>query len=586
MGDHGGLGPHEAQDAAAFVASLRRLKEASGLTYRQLEARAAERGEVLSHSTLAGALNRVSLPRAELVSAFVRACGCSAEERGAWLAARRQLSAGRAASRARTGTPAPRITPSGHSLDPHPLDQHPYDAPRAPVTPAQLPAGSSAFTGRQAELAELLSLSPDHDSAALVIAAIDGMAGVGKTALAVHAAHRLASAFPDGQLFIDLHGCTQGVEPLDPAVALEGVLRAAGIPGERIPSRLDERAALYRSRLAGTRMLIVLDNAISESQATPLLPAAPGSMVVITSRRRLLGITDARHLSLDVLLPADAIALFTHSIGATRLAAEPPERLTEVVELCGRLPLALRIAAARLNARQAWTLADLAERLVHHGRSVEPQDARRSVNAALDLSYRHLTSEQRRVYRLLSLQPGVDVDAHAASALADAAVPQTVRLLDDLVDSHLLTEPLPGRYRFHDLVRVHAASAAATETIEAERHAALHRLFGHYAHTASIAMDAVYPYETDERPDTPPASGPVPDFDTAEQADNWLNDELENVLAAAHAAAHCEPHHTLHQSAVLHRHLRARGRYGDAIALHESAMDVASTPAAAPGTLN
>ncbi|MCT9081534.1 ATP-binding protein [Streptomyces fulvoviolaceus] len=562
MVNQGDVAPGGEEDAAAFVASLRRLKKTSGLTYRQLEERAAARGDVLSRSTLAGALTRWSLPRADLVSAFVRACGCSGQEHRDWLEAHRRISAERTTHR----------QPSPSSSSPASL----LPAAGFPVVPAQLPSDSPAFTGRHREVDRILSLAHDRTSATVAVTAIDGMAGVGKTALAVHAAHRLGPAFPDGQLFVDLHGHTDDVEPMGPAAALEALLRALGITSERIPPGLDERAALYRTRLADRHMLIVLDDAAGESQVTPLIPAAPGCSVLITSRRRLIGITDARHVSLDVLPPSDAITLFTHPLDATRLAAEASERLAEVVELCGRLPLALRIAAARLNSRPAWTLADLAERLAgHHYRLTEPRDGRRSVNAALDLSYRHLTPEQRRVYRLLSLHPGIDVDAFAATALADTgSVAQTVRLLDDLVDSHLLTEPAPGRYRFHDLVRAHARTTATAEDTEPERHATLDRLLGHYAHTSSVAMNAVYPYETDERPGTPTATTPTPYFADPGQAETWLDTELDNLLAAT---AHRRPHHTLHQSATLHRHLRARGRYEDTVTLHQRAVHVAST---------
>ncbi len=451
------------------------------------------------------------------------------------------------------------------------------------AVPTQLPADTATFTGRDRELDRLLALcsAADRDPVTVMISAINGMAGVGKTALAVRTAHRLAPAFPDGQVFVDLHGYTEGVEPMDPAAALEVMLRALGIPNERIPPGLDERAALYRTRLTGRRMLILLDNAGGERQVIPLLPAAPGCLVVVTSRHHLLGIDDAEHLSLGVLPHEDAIALFTRAVGAPRLAAEPSGRVAEVVELCGRLPLALRIAAARLRSRPAWPLTHLVERLTNHqDRLTELQAGQRSVTAALELSYRHLTPEQRQAYRLLSLHPGTDVDRHAAASLIHLPMARAGRLLDDLVDAHLLAEPLPGRYRFHDLIRDHATATAAAEDADPERHAALVGLLHHYAHTASVAMDAVYPYETDQRPATPPATPPtttrVPAFTTPRRAEIWLDAELDNLLATAtHAATHGHPGHTLHQSATLHRHLRTRGRYGEAVVLHQHALRVA-----------
>jgi DNA-binding SARP family transcriptional activator/Tfp pilus assembly protein PilF len=449
------------------------------------------------------------------------------------------------------------------------------------LVPAQLPADSAVFAGRRTELDRILALHAARAPAAapavsaVVISAIDGMAGVGKTALAVRAAHRLAPDFPDGQFFLDLHGYTHGVEPVEPLAALEAMLRALGVPGESIPPGLDERAALYRTQLARTRTLIILDNAADESQVVPLLPAAPGCLVIITSRQRLIGIDDAQRLSLDVLPRDDAVALFADAADPLRLASEPPERVAEVVELCGRLPLALRIAAARLSSRPTWTLSHLAERLGdHRHRPSELQAGRRSVYAALGLSYRHLTPGQRRTYRLLGLNPGTDIDAHAAAALTGDAVRQSLRLLDDLVDAHLLAEPAPGRYRFHDLVRAHATATAAAEDTAADRRSALGRLLDHYAHAASAAMDAVYAHETGQRPDPPPSATPVPDFGAPGRAESWLDTELDNLLTAAtHAAARDRRDHAVHQSATLHRHLRTRGRYGDALALHQHALD-------------
>ncbi|MFE9836531.1 tetratricopeptide repeat protein [Streptomyces sp. NPDC005551] len=574
MGDHRGTAPQEASDAVAFVASLRRLKDASGLTYRQLEARAARLGRTLPPSTLAGALNRVSLPRAELVAALVHACGCSDEERRAWLAVHRRLSAGGGLGVRAAAVPRGFARFAAPGSEPAASDRPPRQ-PHLPVVPAQLPADSSAFTGRLAELQQILSLGPGfrpgQDTTAIAIGVIDGMAGVGKTTLAVHAAHRLAPDFPHGRLFVDLHGCTQGVDPVDPATALASVLRALGLPKEGIPPGLDERAALYRTLLTGTRTLVVLDNAHSESQVIPLLPAAPGSLVLITARRRLIGLPDARHISLGVLPSAEAISVFTHPFthpsGTGRLAGTTPERLAEVADLCGRLPLALRLAAARLQARPAWTVDDLAVRLArHHDRPAESDNPRRSVHAALDLSYRHLTPEQRRTYRLLGLHPGADLDAHAAAALTGTPVAHTVPLLDDLVDSHLLTEPAPGRYRFHVLIRVHAMTTANAEDTEADRRAALHRLFDHYARTTSAAMDTVYPYDTARCSRGRAAGLSIPFFHGPAEAETWLDTEVENLLAAAaHATPEGRPRHIRHQTAVLHRHLRTRGRCSDAV---------------------
>lgn len=337
------------------------------------------------------------------------------------------------------------------------------------VVPRQLPGDIGAFTGREPELAQLVTLAaggPDPRA----ISVIDGMAGVGKTALVVHAAHRLAGVHPDGHLFVDLHGYTQGMAPADPADVLDRLLRALGIPGEAIPHGLEARSALWRTHLAGRKVLVVLDNARSEAQVAPLLPGTPGCTVLITSRRRLAGLDDVRSISLGVLPPADAVALFTRTTTPERLAGEPHALVAEIAELCGRLPLAIRIAAARLRHRPGWALRHLAERLRFRHDLSELTAGQRSVSATIDLSYRALGPDQQRMFRVLGLHPGTDIDTCVAAALDDVAVSLADRLLEDLLDANLLQQDVPGRYRLHDLVRTHAAAihAASLATCEPE----------------------------------------------------------------------------------------------------------------------
>ncbi|GAA3013180.1 AfsR/SARP family transcriptional regulator [Actinokineospora diospyrosa] len=337
--------------------------------------------------------------------------------------------------------------------------------PPTPVVatgPAQLPAAPATFTGRDEELAALL-----RSTAA--VTAIDGMAGVGKTALAVHAAHRLAARFPDGQLFVDLHGFTGDRAPVDPGEALEWVLRAIGLP--RIPAAFQERAALWRATVAERRLLLVLDNAAGEAQVRPLLPGGSNCLVLVTSRRRLAGLDDAVALSLPVLPPADAVTLFDRM--SDRAAA--PALVAEVVELCARLPLAIRVAAARLRHRTTWTVAHLAERLRdERNRLTELAAGDRSVTAAFDVSYAHLDHRQQRMFRLLGLHPGPDLDATAAAALTQVDDPAGG--LEELLDANLLQQHEPGRYRMHDLVRAHAARLATRTDTPTDRRAALSRL--------------------------------------------------------------------------------------------------------------
>jgi tetratricopeptide (TPR) repeat protein len=445
---------------------------------------------------------------------------------------------------------------------------------RPPYVPKQLPAPPRLFTGRAMELADLDQI---RDASAVVITAIDGMAGVGKTALAVRAAHQMLDRYPDGQLFIDLHGYTNGVAPIEPGKALNRMLRTLGVPGERIPTDLDERAGLYRSRLADQRMLIVLDNAATEAQVTPLLPGAPGCLVLVTSRRRLAGLDHSHTVSLDTLPLHDAVALFQHSVSDSTLAGRPPELLAQVVELCGQLPLAIRIAAARLRSHPAWDLERLVRRLhdqLH--RLVELAAGQLSITAALDLSYQDLNADQRRSYRLLGLQPDPDIDLYAAAALLHSTLLQTAQMLEQLLEAHLLQEPVPGRYQFHDLTRAHASDTATRDETEDGGRIALDRLLDYYCHTASIAMDAAYPYERERRPQVLPASTPDPALSDPAAALGWLDNELPNLLAATrHANAHDRPAHLLHLSAALHRHLRSHGHYQDAVSLHQQALTTA-----------
>jgi DNA-binding SARP family transcriptional activator/Tfp pilus assembly protein PilF len=503
--------------------------------------------------------------QADALAAYQRLYRLLADELGiepshAVQALHRQILTGQAG----TGRPSLSSSPLSASL------------PRTETAPRQLPADVAALVGRARELADLDRI-PNADS--LVITAIDGMAGVGKTALAVHIAHRLTGRYPDGQLFIDLHGYTQGIPPVEPADALDHLLRSLEVPAARIPPRIEERSALYRTRLADRRMLILLDNAATETQVEPLLPGARGCLVLVTSRHRLAGLDRTRVLSLDSLPVADAVSLFTRTAGENRLSDAPPDLLAELAELCGRLPLAIRIAAARLRSHPSWDLSHLIDRLRDQRRRLgELEAGERSVAAALDLSYQHLRIDQQQSYRLLGLHPGPDIDSYAAAALTGATVPEAGRLLEDLHGAHLLQEPVPGRFRFHDLTRAHAAHTATREETEPVRRAALDRLLDYYQHTASVATDAAYAYERERRPQVPPACTPSPALDDPVTALGWLNGELPNLLAAArHAAEHSRPAHLMHLSSILKRHLRTRGRYHDAVVLHEQALKPART---------
>ncbi|WP_160150445.1 ATP-binding protein [Nonomuraea solani] len=440
--------------------------------------------------------------------------------------------------------------------------------------PQQLPADVAAFVARARELAMFDDLA--GEVGAVVVCAVDGMAGVGKTALAVHAAHRLAPHFPDGNLFVDLYGHTQGMAAADPSDTLARLLGALGVPGEAIPQHVNDRAALYRSLLAGRKMLIVLDNAADEAQVRPLLPGFGGCLVLITSRRRLVGLDEARTIPVDVLPLEDAVSLFAGTAGPERVADVPDEVLAEVVRRCGMLPLAIRLAAARLKAHPAWSVEHLLRRLEGHRYGLgELYAGRRSVAAALDLSYRELGVAERRAYRLLGLHAGADFPPEAAAALLSTTTKQASLTLDRLMEVNLLQEPAIGRYRFHDLIRAHAKEAAAEES-ESVRRGALARLLDHYGETVAAMVDHLYPYEADVRPRLSPGATSGASTPAAQDAGGWLDAELSNLLALARSAAeHGFSGHVRHLSATLHRCLRTRGRYTEAEGLHLRALAAA-----------
>jgi tetratricopeptide (TPR) repeat protein len=402
------------------------------------------------------------------------------------------------------------------------------------------------------------------------------MAGIGKTALAVHAAHQLADQFPDGVLFTDLHGFTPDTEATPPDHVLDRLLRGLGVPGPQIPLDLEARVGLYRSVLARRRVLIVLDNAAHEAQLQPLLPATAGCMVIMTSRRHLAGLDEAVHITLPVLDPAEAVGLFRSLAGDRATSADRPA-VERIVTLCGRLPLAIRITAARLRSAPATTTAALCVELEHaldtERRLTWLSDGHRTVDAALAVSYRHLTDDQQRALRLVGLHPGTDIEPYAVAALADTTVEQAGQLLADLHAASLLDHAPHRRHRLHDLVATYVAALAA-ELPESVRHAAVGRLFDHYAATSSLAMDLAYPWEANQRPRPPAGCLPAPGLSDQRQAQVWLDTETDNLLAAAHHAATCaRGDHVLHQSTVLNWHLRTRGHYARAVLLYREALE-------------
>jgi DNA-binding SARP family transcriptional activator len=436
------------------------------------------------------------------------------------------------------------------STDPallHPAQVLPLSSTASPPVPdpasvpAQLPADIPHFTGRAGQLDALTALATDADGT-VVITAIDGTAGIGKTALTVHWAHQHATLFSDGQLYVNLRGFDPAATPLEAEAALRGFLDALGVPPERVPAGLDAQAALYRSLLAGRRMLVVLDNARDPAQVRPLLPGSPGCLVLVTSRSQLTGLAarDGAHsLTLDLLTPREARDLLARRLGAGRVTAEPAAA-EELVELCARLPLALNITAARAVARPAFPLTTFAAQLRETRDRLTALDAGDSpadVRAVFSWSYRALSPAAARTFRLLGIHPGPDVTAPATASLTAVSRDQASAALDELSRAHLLTEHSPGRYAFHDLLRAYAAEQARAHDTDEVQHQALHRMLDHYLHTACAADRLLNPAQETITPASP-QPGTIPEeLADDQQAWRWLEAEYPVILAAIAQAA-------------------------------------------------
>lgn len=421
----------------------------------------------------------------------------------------------------------------------HILDQPDEEDAPLPLVPRELPGDVSGFTGRDHQLTALDSMVGDRRGA-VVITAIAGTAGVGKTALAVHWAHRVANEFPDGQLYVNLRGYATGL-PVRPAEALGILLRSLGVPPERVPVDIDEAATLYRSRLAGRRVLVLADNARSVDQVRPLLPGTPGCLVLVTSRDRLGGLVareGALRLTLDVLTADEAQDLLIRILGVERVTAEQ-DAAAELAGVCAYLPLALRIAAANLVLRPHRSIADhVAELRDERGLAALAIDGdeEAAVQIALDLSYETVPKEAQRLFRLLGLVPGPDVTPGAAAALAGIGPDEAGRLLERLAAAHLMEEHSPDRYAFHDLLRRFARQWSEKDDGEGERTAALRNLFDWYLDAIGAAADVLYPHMARlTQPADAVSSWPRPS--TAETALAWLDGEQHNLVGAIHHAA-------------------------------------------------
>lgn len=407
----------------------------------------------------------------------------------------------------------------------------------APLRPAQLPATVPDFTGRASfvrELSEVLASASGPEAQVMAVSALAGIGGVGKTTLAVHVAHTARSAFPDGQLYVDLQGA--GARSAEPETVLGSFLRALGTADSAIPDTLEERAALYRSVLDGRKVLILLDNARDAAQVRPLLPGTAGCAALVTSRVRMVDLAGAHLVDLDVMSPEEALALFSKIVGEERVASER-EAALDVVAACGFLPLAIRIAASRLASRRTWTVSVLAAKLADERRRLdELQAGDLAVKATFELGYGQLEPAQARAFRLLGLADGPDISLAAAAAVLDLPVDDTEDLLESLVDTSLLESAAPGRYRFHDLVRLYArACAERDEQPPSEREAALSRVLDFYLTTAAQVFAIERPGDRLIDHLEPTQYGGL-HFGDRQDALDWLYSEANSLLSTARQA--------------------------------------------------
>ncbi|WP_327113544.1 tetratricopeptide repeat protein [Streptomyces sp. NBC_01341] len=420
-------------------------------------------------------------------------------------------------------------------------------APFSPEgTPSTLPYDLRDFTGREEEVRQLLGFVDEAPGTGPLIVAIDGMGGSGKTSLAVRAAHQLADRYPDAQLHLDLRGFTPSEQPLTAGAAAEALLRMLGAPGERIPDDAEGRIALWRRTMSSRRMILLLDNAVDESQVRPLLASPTQTLVLVTSRALLVDLDAAHTVSLGVMPPHDSVALVEGVLGSTRARAEP-EAVAQLAELCGHLPLALRIAAARLRKRPRWTVRYLVDRLRDDAhRLAELNSGERSVEVTLRLSYEGLSAETREAFRLLGQHPGAEIEVYAAGALLDKQARDAEDVLEYLLDMHLLQQHETGRYAFHDLVRSFAQNlsrgsgptpgAGAGSPGDEEAARAVRRLLDFALGATDAACDLLFPGRARIRNSEHRWEGELPPLDTPEQARLWLEREQNSLLAAVSLA--------------------------------------------------
>ncbi|AUY50016.1 AfsR/SARP family transcriptional regulator [Streptomyces sp. CB01881] len=506
------------------------------------EERCAVALDIGQHAEVVGELNSLTAEHPlrerlrELLMLALYRCGRQAESLGVYTDTRKLLidelgvepGVGLSAMHSRILAADPALT-APVAAAPAPTTRE--DSVAGPPAPAQLPADVSDFSGRTALVADLSAVLMNATGQAVVVTSLAGIGGVGKTTLAVHVAHRVRAEFPDGQLYVDLRGA--GASPADPAVVLGDFLHVLGVTES--PDSLDQRAALYRSLLASRRMLILLDNAQDAEQIRPLIPGVSGCAVLATSRSRLAGMPGAHLVDVEELTPEEALALFSAIVGELRVAAEP-EAAMAVVTACGFLPLAVRIAAARLASRPRWSVSDLARRLADQRRRLdELQLGNLAVETTIGLGYGQLSPSEARAFRLLSLVDSPDLPLAAVTEVLGVDVSEAEDLAEALVEANMLECFTPGRYRYHDLLRLYAQRQNERTGDLAEQQAAVRRLLDLLLATVRNAAQAIEPDDQLPEPlNDPDSTGLV--LLTSESAQEWLRTEIALLLSSVEAA--------------------------------------------------
>jgi tetratricopeptide (TPR) repeat protein/transcriptional regulator with XRE-family HTH domain len=528
-------------DAEGFGDLVRERRLAAGLSQHGLAERSGLSIRMISDLER----GRTRWPYRDSLNRLADALALAAQPRAAFIAA-----AGRRRASAVTGSA--RRGAGGRS------------GSREPNRPRLLPAPVTGFAGRADQL-DALSRILEQPGGTAMICAIGGMAGVGKTALAVQWAHQVAAEFPDGQLYLNLRGFDRSGEPVSATEAARAFLDALGVASSQLPGTAEAQLSLYRSLLAGKRMLVVLDNARDVAHARPLLPGSPTCRVVVTSRNQLAGLAaiEAAHpLALDVLTDGEARQLLAGRLGENRLGADP-DAVTAIINACAHLPLALSIVAARAATQPRLPLRQVAADL-----SASPAA---DVRAAFSWSYRQLGPATARVFRFASLHPGPNLEPPAIASLTGMTAEQAARELDALARVCMIQYAGPSRYSLHDLLRGYAAELASGRDSAADRRAALSGLLDYYLSAAALAMDAVFPAERHRRPTVSAISDHAAGFTSDSAAITWLRAQRANLVSlVGYAADHGWPGHATRLAQVVFRFLDTDAQFADAIAVYSS----------------